>query len=187
NQQVFLLVAGAVSGEVTVNGALLNSAQGDKKVMEALESCGASVQTKGKEITVAKNNLKAFDFDATDCPDLFPPLVALAAYCSGTTSIKGVYRLAHKESDRAKTLKEEFTKMNVDIELQGDVMVIKGNKQIKGANVTSHNDHRIAMACAVAALSADGNTAINHAEAVNKSYPTFFEDLKKLKIDLQIS
>ena len=183
----FLLVAGAISGEVKVKGALLNSSQGDKKIMDALESCGASIHIKGKEIIVSKNNLNAFNFDATNCPDLFPPLVALAAYCKGTSTIKGVYRLAHKESDRAKTLKAEFAKMNVDVELNDDVMIIKGDNQVKGAKVTSHNDHRIAMACAVAALGAKGNTTISHAEAVKKSYPTFFEDLKKLKINLQIS
>lgn len=183
----FLLVAGAIAGEVTVNGALLNSSQGDKKIINALESCGASLVIKDKEITVTKNELKAFNFDATHCPDLFPPLVALAAYCKGTTTIKGVKRLLHKESDRAKTLKTEFAKMNVEIALNDDLMIIKGSKQVKGAKVTSHNDHRIAMACAVAGLGAKGNTIIHEADAVKKSYPLFFEDIKKLKANLQIS
>lgn len=183
----FLLVAGAIAGEVTVKEALLNSHQGDKKVVEALEACGASIEVKGREIKVAKRNLNAFNFDATDCPDLFPPLVALAAYCNGNTVIKGVNRLLHKESNRALTLKSEFAKMNVEIALNGDFMVVKGTKQLKGAKVTSHNDHRIAMACAVAALGAKGNTIINHADAVKKSYPDFFEDIKRLKANLQIS
>lgn len=183
----FLLVAGAIAGEVTVKGANFNSSQGDKKIIGALESCGASLRMNQKEITVRKNKLEAFNFDATHAPDLFPPLVALASYCKGTTTIKGVRRLLHKESDRAKTLKMEFSKMNVDIELSDDLMIIKGGNQINGAKVTSHNDHRIAMACAVAALGAHGNTVIHSAEAVKKSYPTFFEDLKMLKASLQIS
>jgi 3-phosphoshikimate 1-carboxyvinyltransferase len=183
----FLLVAGAISGEVTVKGANFNSTQGDRKIIDALESCGASVKMAQKEITVKKNNLVAFNFDATHSPDLFPPLVALAAYCKGTTTIKGVNRLLYKESDRASTLKAEFAKMNVGIELNGDLMIINGAKQIKGAKVTSHNDHRIAMACAVAALGAKGNTIIHGAEAVKKSYPAFFEDMKMLKTSLQIS
>ncbi|MDQ6904949.1 MAG: 3-phosphoshikimate 1-carboxyvinyltransferase [Bacteroidota bacterium] len=183
----FLLVAGAIAGEVTVKGANFNSSQGDKKIITALESCGASIHSDQKDITVRKNKLEAFNFDATHAPDLFPPLVALASYCKGTTTIKGVRRLLHKESDRAKTLKMEFAKMNVDIELNDDLMIIKGGNQIKGAKVTSHNDHRIAMACAVAALGAKGNTVIHAAEAVKKSYPTFFEDLKMLKASLQIS
>ena len=183
----FLLVAGAISGEVTVKGAHFNSTQGDRRIIDALESCGASVKIAQKEITVKKNNLVAFNFDATHSPDLFPPLVALAAYCKGTTTIKGVNRLLYKESDRASTLKTEFAKMNVGIELNGDLMIINGAKQIKCAKVTSHNDHRIAMACAVAALGAKGNTIIHGAEAVKKSYPGFFEDMKMLKTSLQIS
>jgi 3-phosphoshikimate 1-carboxyvinyltransferase len=183
----FLLVAGAIAGEVTVKGALLHSAQGDKKILDALEASGANIAIKNKEIVVKSDNLKAFDFDATNCPDLFPPLVALAAYCKGNTTIKGVHRLLHKESNRAKTLQNEFAKMHVEVELNNDLMIIKGGKQVKGAKVTSHNDHRIAMACAVAALGAKGKTIIHEADAVKKSYPSFFEDIKKLKANLQIS
>ncbi|MEP6950670.1 MAG: 3-phosphoshikimate 1-carboxyvinyltransferase [Ginsengibacter sp.] len=183
----FLLVSGAIAGNVSVSGADVNSSQGDKKIIDALKSCGASVHIDQKEITVKKNNLAGFNFDATHSPDLFPPLVALAAYCEGTTTIKGVNRLLHKESNRALTLKTEFAKMEVDIEINDDLMVIKGTKHAKGAEVTSHNDHRIAMACAVAALGAKGNTVIHAADAVKKSYPSFFEDLKMLKASLQIS
>ncbi|MDE3212455.1 MAG: 3-phosphoshikimate 1-carboxyvinyltransferase, partial [Bacteroidota bacterium] len=180
----FLLVAGAISGSVAVKGAFLNSSQGDKKILEALEASGAAIKVGKDEITVSQGNLRSFYFDATNSPDLFPPLVALAAYCQGTTTIKGVKRLLHKESDRAMTLQEEFGKMHVDIHLDNDLMQIKGGHQVHGAKVTSHNDHRIAMACAVAALKAKGNTTIREAEAVNKSYPAFFEDLTKLKVHL---
>ena len=183
----FLLVAGAIAGEVTVKNADTNSSQGDKRVINALESCGAQLHISKKEIKVAKNKLEPFDFDATHSPDLFPPLVALAAYCKGTSTIKGVSRLLHKESNRAKTLQSEFAKMKVDIVINGDLMLIKGANQIRGAKVSSHNDHRIAMACAVAALSAKGNTVISDADAVKKSYPTFFEDIKTLKASVQIS
>ncbi|HET7116765.1 MAG TPA: 3-phosphoshikimate 1-carboxyvinyltransferase, partial [Hanamia sp.] len=179
----FLLVAGAIAGEVTLKGADLNSAQGDKNIMEALYDCGAEVNIHQNDITIKKNNLKAFEFDATHCPDLFPPLVALAGYCEGSTTIKGVNRLLHKESNRAIALRDEFRKMNVEVELNGDFMTIYGGKELKGAKVSSHNDHRIAMATAVAALSAKGNTIIHDAEAVNKSYPGFYKDLKSLKKD----
>jgi 3-phosphoshikimate 1-carboxyvinyltransferase len=183
----FLLVSGAIAGEVTVKNADTNSAQGDKRVINAFESCGAKMLINKKEITVTKNKLEAFDFDATHTPDLFPPLVALASYCKGTSVIKGVNRLAHKESDRAKTLQSEFAKMKVEIVINDDLMLIKGGNQIKGAKVSSHNDHRIAMACAVAALGAKGQTIILEADAVKKSYPGFFEDIKKLKASVQIS
>jgi 3-phosphoshikimate 1-carboxyvinyltransferase len=124
--------------------------------------------------------LKAFTFDATDCPDLFPPLVALASFCTGTTVISGVGRLAHKESNRALTLQEEFGKMGVPIELQGDRMLVKGGEGVSGATVHSRHDHRIAMACAVAGLRAAGNIVIEEAQAIDKSYPDFYEHLQKL-------
>ncbi len=177
----FLLVAGAVAGGVTIKGADLNSSQGDKNIMEALYDCGAEVNIHEQEITVNKNILKAFDFDATHCPDLFPPLVALAGYCEGETTIKGVNRLLYKESNRAIALRDEFKKMNVEVELDGDLMTIHGGKVVTGAKISSHNDHRIAMATAVAALGAKGNTIIKDAEAINKSYPDFYKDLKSIK------
>jgi 3-phosphoshikimate 1-carboxyvinyltransferase len=124
--------------------------------------------------------MNAFYFDATDCPDLFPPLVALAAYCKGKTTIKGVSRLAHKESNRAITLQDEFDMMGVTIDLEGDDMIIHGGGIVKGADVHSHHDHRIAMACAVAGLKADSEMVIEDAQAVKKSYPDFWQDLEKL-------
>lgn len=182
----FLLVAGAVGGEITLIGGDLNSAQGDKNIMQALYNSGANVKVSGKEITVKKTGLKGFEFDATDCPDLFPPLVALAAYCKGKTMIKGVNRLLFKESNRALSLRDEFQKMNVVVELDGDWMTVNGGGEVKGATVSSQNDHRIAMATAIAALGAKGSTLIEHADAVNKSYPGFYEDLKSIKVNADL-
>jgi 3-phosphoshikimate 1-carboxyvinyltransferase len=177
----FLLVAAAVAGKAEVHHLNTQSAQSDKAIMEALEKAGAEILPGVFTMIVVKQELKAFEIDATDCPDLFPPLVALAANCKGITKIKGVSRLAHKESDRGITLQQEFAKMGIKIDLEGDVMLIHGGTGIKG-NVTvfSHNDHRIAMACAVAALTADGAVTIESAEAINKSYPEFYEHLETL-------
>ena len=176
----FLLVAGAIAGPITVRGLDLNSTQADKAVLEALMNANAAIAMEAKGIKVHPDKMNGFDFDATDCPDLFPPLVALAAYCKGKTRIKGVNRLTHKESNRALTLQEEFGKMNVKIELKDDFMTIHGSSVVNGAEVHSHHDHRIAMALAVAALKANGETIINEAEAVKKSYPDFYDDLKIL-------
>lgn len=176
----FLLVAAAIAGEITIKGLDLNSRQGDKNIMDALYACGAFVKINKESITVKRDKLQPFTFDATHCPDLFPPLVALAAYCDGTTTITGVHRLLHKESNRAVALRDEFLKMNLKIEISGDRMAIHGKGILKGESVSSHNDHRIAMACAVAGLAAKGNTTIYSAEAVSKSYPDFYLDLKKL-------
>jgi 3-phosphoshikimate 1-carboxyvinyltransferase len=176
----FLLVAGAIAGPIMVRGLDLTSTQADKAIVDALMAANAGIAMEAKGIKLVQAAMNAFDFDATDCPDLFPPLVALAAYCKGQTSIKGVSRLTHKESNRALTLQEEFGKMGITIELNDDVMVIHGGNGVKGANVHSRHDHRIAMACAVAALKADGETAIEEAGAVKKSYPDFYDDLEKL-------
>jgi 3-phosphoshikimate 1-carboxyvinyltransferase len=179
----FLLVAGAIGGEVTVKGLDVFSTQADKAILQVLQLCKAHVSISEEEIVVKKNRLQPFVFDATDCPDLFPPMVALAAYCEGKSVIYGTHRLAAKESDRAKTLQDVFGKMGIKIILQeDDAMIIEGGKII-GAIVSSHHDHRIAMAAAVAALGAEGNIEISEADAINKSYPYFFEDLKKLAIN----
>lgn len=177
----FLLVAGAIAGNIAVQGLDVNSTQADKAILQALKDCGCFLsENENCIIRVAFAPLRAFHFDATDCPDLFPPLVALASYCSGTTTIKGVSRLAHKESDRATTLQQEFKKMGVEIALQGDTMFINGKNKLNSVIVRSHHDHRIAMACAVAALKANGEVIIEEAEAVNKSYPDFYNHLQQL-------
>ena len=176
----FLLVAGAIAGPIMVRGLDLTSTQADKAIVDALMAANAGIAMEAKGIKLTRAEMNAFEFDATDCPDLFPPLVALAAYCKGDTTIKGVSRLTHKESNRALTLQEEFGKMGVKIELKDDVMIVHGGNGVKGAKVHSRHDHRIAMACAVAALKADGETEIEEAGAVKKSYPDFYDDLEKL-------
>lgn len=206
----FLLVAGAIAGPIKLKGLQLNSTQADKKIMEALLSAKANMKQAEDEILIGpsadvsshnannnsdnnsnnsnvySNGLIAFEFDATDCPDLFPPLVALASVCNGVTKIKGVSRLAHKESDRGLTLQTEFAKMGVKIDLLGDEMLIYGGATIQAATVFSQHDHRIAMACGVAALVANGPIEITEAEAINKSYTDFFKHLQQLgaKVDL---
>ena len=176
----FLLVAGAIAGQITVTGLDVFSTQADKAILQALSMSEAVMSVEEKQIVIGPGRLKAFHFDATDCPDLFPPLVALAACCEGTTVIEGVSRLAHKESNRGLTLQKEFGKMGIEVILQDDLMLVKGGNGLKGANVHSNHDHRIAMACAVAALRADGDTIIGEADAINKSYPDFYEHLKTL-------
>jgi 3-phosphoshikimate 1-carboxyvinyltransferase len=182
----FLLVAGAIAGSITVSELDINSTQADKKILEALKNCGAKVSFYNNDVSVSPplGGGEAFHFDATDCPDLFPPLVALAAYCKGTTIIKGVSRLAHKESNRGLTLQEEFAKFGVEIMLEDDIMKINGGNGLKGTTVYSRHDHRIAMACAVAALKAQGQTTIKDADAVGKSYLNFYEHLKRLGVSV---
>lgn len=182
----FLLVAGAIAGDIIVKGLDVYSTQADKAVLQALIDSGCRISIQSEQIEIGPMPLKAFHFNATDCPDLFPPLVALAAYCDGTTVIEGVSRLAHKESNRALTLQDEFGKLGIEITLQDDLMLIKGGTGVKQAAVHSRHDHRIAMACAVAALKADGPVSISEAEAINKSYPNFYVHLQQLGATVNI-
>ncbi|MZP65429.1 MAG: 3-phosphoshikimate 1-carboxyvinyltransferase [Bacteroidales bacterium] len=174
----FLLVAGAINGDLKISGLRSESQQSDMAILNALQSAGALMLISGDTIEIKKSELKAFEFDATESPDLFPPLVALASYCKGVSRIKGSSRLIHKESNRAKALGEEFEKLGIKVSVSADVMSVEGGK-VRGAHVSSHEDHRIAMASAVAALGAEGRVYIKDAHCVGKSYPLFFEDLRR--------
>lgn len=178
----FLLVAGAIAGTVVVEGLDISSTQADKAILTALKQAGASLSVQSNRIKAgtALGKLTAFHFDATECPDLFPPLVALASYCHGRTIIKGATRLTHKESNRSITLQREFGKMGTTIEIEDDLMIVQGGAGLTGNTVHSHHDHRIAMACAVAALKAVGKTIIEEAEAIAKSYPDFYLNMQQL-------
>jgi 3-phosphoshikimate 1-carboxyvinyltransferase len=175
----FLLVAGAIGGNIKVTGLKRDTLQSDIAILDALRSAGANISFINDDVEVSRSELKSFEFDATHSPDLFPPLVALASYCDGVSRIKGVSRLKHKESDRAETLKKEFAKMNILIETVDDVMTISGGNPV-GAHVESHEDHRIAMALAVTSLLADSEVFLRDSQCISKSYPDFYRDIRSL-------
>ena len=180
-----MLFRSAIWGDLTIRGLNPGSVQGDKKILEALSSCGANVcEKEGSYHIVRKPPLKPFQIDATHCPDLFPPLAVLASYCTGTSSIKGVHRLIHKESNRAWAIQKELTHMGVPVSLEADCMRIKG-KQPTGGTFHAHNDHRMAMAGAILALGAQSPVTITGSEAVGKSYPAFFNTLKNLHAKIE--
>ena len=183
----FLLVAAALAGPLEIKGLNLFSTQADKAIVSAIEAAGASVHSGQQKILITPAKLQGFQFDATECPDLFPPLVTLGSYCSGVTILKGIHRLTHKESNRALSLQEQFGKMGVEIRLENDNMIILGGRKIKKAVVHSSHDHRIAMACAIAALNAEGPIEIEHAEAVDKSYPDFYQHLQLAGVSLSLA
>ncbi|MBR5585045.1 MAG: 3-phosphoshikimate 1-carboxyvinyltransferase [Alistipes sp.] len=177
-----IMVAAAIAGEVTVNNISTLSRQADTAIIRALERAGASIIIEESTITVAHRDLEAFEFDATQCPDLFPALVALAAAAKGVTTLRGVGRLRGKESDRGEVLRSEYAKLGIDIEIDYDedeMRVVGG--QIEAAEVDSHDDHRIAMSLAISALRTDNEIVIKNSDCVSKSYPSFFADLESLK------
>lgn len=176
-----LLVAGAVAGEVCIENLSALSKQADTAVLDALARAGAEVTIEGDSITAARRELHGFEFDATQCPDLFPALAVLAAAAEGETTLYGTSRLTHKESNRAETIAEEFSKIGIAVDIsEENIMRIRGGK-IHATEVESHNDHRIAMALAVAGLISDGVMQIHGAECVAKSYPDFFEQLESIR------
>ena len=185
----FLLVAAALSGDVTVQNLYGNTKQPDSCILKTLTLVGAAISVSEQEVSLSKDSttLRPFNFDAGESPDLVPPLVALAAQCNGISMIYGINRLKIKESSRAEALQQEFARIGVHIDLADDTMKIHGGTlAVEEDVVHAHNDHRIAMALAVAACSADKPLTIEGAECVSKSYPNFFADLKKLRVGVTI-
>ena len=178
-----LIVAAAIAGDLKIKGLNPNSAQADRAILSVLELIGTKYhfETDNTLIVSKNNNLQPFKFDATNCPDLFPVLAALAANCNGKTEITGVHRLTHKESNRALAIQTELGKLGINIDIEDDKMLISGGK-INGGTASACNDHRMAMSLALCALNASEVVTIEGTECVSKSYPEFFDDLKAITI-----
>ena len=171
--------------EVCVSGLSLTSKQGDKAILQLLEQFGASIKKAEAEdglsdITVSPSPLKGIEINAADIPDLVPILSLAAAVAEGTTIIRGAGRLRLKESDRLQTVTDLLGTLGADIRQTDDGLIINGKPSLQGGMVSSCRDHRIAMTAAIAAAVSDGPVTILGAEAVNKSYPTFWQDFEKL-------
>ncbi|GAB5416571.1 MAG: 3-phosphoshikimate 1-carboxyvinyltransferase [Crocinitomicaceae bacterium] len=175
----FHVVGAALSGEIELKGLNPNSAQADKAIVDAVALAGAKVGWEDGTLLVSEGARKAFEFDATHCPDLFPPLAALAACCEGTSKFTGVSRLASKESNRGLTIQSELKKLGIQVDLDGDEMFVTGG-QVQAGRIDSQNDHRIAMMGGILATKSTGPIEITNPEAVNKSYPAFFKDLTQI-------
>ena len=189
------LVAGAIFGDVEVEGLDTQSLQADISIMDILMDAGASMsQLEGDTPTtgpihVARAPLCAFETDLNNCPDLFPIVAVLAAFCPGESRIRGVERLRHKETDRAAAIVDMLTQMGVPVQVDEDEMTIEGmalpqrlltGNLLKGGRYTSHADHRMVMALKVAALGADGPVDIDDTACVAKSFPGFNDLFDKL-------
>jgi 3-phosphoshikimate 1-carboxyvinyltransferase len=179
----FWLCAGAIGkGGITCAGLDLRSRQGDRAVLDILAKFGANIEIKesDSEVTVSGGNLRGIEIDARDIPDLVPVLAVVAAAAEGTTVIRGAARLRTKESDRLAAVCALLRALGADAAETDDGLVIRGGAALKGARVSSCGDHRIAMSAAVAASVCEGAVVIQGAQAVNKSYPRFFDDLRSL-------
>ena len=180
-------VAGAVFGRTEIAGLDMTSLQADLSIMDILVDAGASLsQTDGDQgiICVQRAPLTAFVTDVSHCPDLFPIVSVLAAFCQGRSRIAGVDRLAHKESDRGQAILQMLSQMGVEASVEGNAMIIEGyplaqrcltGRLLKGGKYTSWHDHRMVMALKVAGLGADSRIEIDDEECVGKSFPDFME------------
>lgn len=181
SNSAFFLTAGAVSGRVTVTGLDVSSVQGDKQILTILKEMGAEITVEQGSITVKKGDLHGINIDARNIPDLVPIIsVAAAAANDGETVITGAERLKIKESDRLTAVYESFKALGVDISKTDDGLVINKTGIVGGGAVSGYNDHRMVMALSVLSAVSSGDIILRGAEAVNKSYPNFFEDFSSL-------
>jgi len=178
----FLLAAAAVTpSKVKVKNLDRHSIQGDRAILDIMAEMGSKVRAGDECVEVqGGQRLNAIEVDARDTPDLVPVCAVLACYSKGGSRIYNAKRLRYKESDRLASLHLELKKMGAEITMKEDELIIRGPCTMHGATINPHNDHRIAMACAVAALGARGETKIQNSECVSKSYPRFFDDLRLL-------
>ena len=183
----YLLALGAVLGEVTVANLNPESLQGDKIVLNLLKDMGAQVLVSGNTVTVQKSELRAITTDLSDCIDLLPTLAVLAAVADGVNRFTGIGRARLKESNRVAALREGLTRMGIKVIEGTDSLTIVGSRP-EGSVIDSHDDHRIAMAFGILGLRA-GETTIDGAECVTKTYPEFWDILKglggKVKLDVK--
>lgn len=176
----FFLCAAAISGDVRVTNLSADSLQGDKKIAGILAQFGADVSIEKNSVTVKSNELHGFDIDASQIPDLVPVLAATAAFAGGTTKIYNASRLRLKESDRLFAVSHALKNIGADVTELDDGLIISGKPNaVYSGTADSFNDHRIAMSLAVASANG-GRINITNCQAVNKSYPSFFEDFKSL-------
>ena len=185
------LTAGAIFGQVAVEGLDTKSLQADLTILDILVDAGASLSQEEESgiIHVRKAPLRGFETDASNCPDLFPVLSVLAAFCEGTSRIGGVGRLANKESDRAAAIVDMLTRMGVRASIKGDKLQVEGHSLarrsltgtlLRGGQYTSWHDHRMVMALKIAALGADGPVVIDDETCVAKSFPDFAQLYERL-------
>ncbi len=176
----FPLAAGALTGEVTVGNLDPSDAQGDRAFLDILKAMGARVEWRGTDLRCACAGLHGTDIDLGDAPDLFPMVAVLCACAEGSSRIHNAAHVRLKESDRIAATAAFLKDMGADVQETPDGCVIRGGRPLRGAAVDSHDDHRILMAAAVAAMVADGETIISDGQCHRISYPGFVQDMRSL-------
>lgn len=180
SQGAFWLVAGAIGEEMSCKNLNINSLQGDKEIINIIKYMGGIININNDCIKVISSKLKGIVIDASEIPDLVPILAVAGTVSSGVTKIINAKRVRIKECDRLHAIACELNKIGGEVEELEDSLIIKGNKKLKGGIVDSWNDHRIAMAMAVASTVCEESLIINNSKAVEKSYPNFWEEFRNV-------
>ena len=181
----FLMAAAAVTrSKIQIFGLPRDGADPDSAIVEVLGRMGFMTRFTSDALQLEGRELKAVNADITNCPDLGPVIAVLGCYAEGETRITGAGRLRYKESDRLSAIKSELRVLGAEIGETGNDLAISGPVSLHGGTIDSHGDHRIAMALSIAALNASGPVVIKNAECVNKSYPTYFDDIRALGVDV---
>lgn len=180
SQAAFFMTAAALGEEIIIDNLTTASAQGDKECVNIYRRFGAEVEETDGKIIIRPNRLVGIEIDAENIPDTVPALAVAAALAEGRTVIKGAARLRIKECDRLAAMTNGLTRLGAKIQETADGLMIDGVKSLAGGEAEGYNDHRIVMSLAVAAVRSEGDITISDMESVNKSYPSFFEDYKKL-------
>ena len=178
----FPLVAAAVTGgEVQIPNLDFNDAQGDKMIFDYMAEMGVEIETKDNITTVkGPKKLKAFDIDLNATPDALPILAVAGACAEGTSYLRNVPQARLKETDRIFCMAAELRKMGAAVEEFHDGMAITGSRLQGSRELDSYKDHRIAMALAIAAMAANGESVIRDAECADVTYPDFIRDFRNL-------
>jgi 3-phosphoshikimate 1-carboxyvinyltransferase len=176
----FPLCAAAINGEIEIEGLNPNSFHADKAILNVFTQAGIAYKYEAGCLNVKKTQIRGFEFNAKQCPDLIPALIILAVFANGKSLIRGAERLLHKESSRAFVMQKELRKAGVKINVDGDLISIEGGQKANASVFEVHGDHRIAMALSVLALNLNGTSIINGSETVKKSYPEFFMEISGL-------
>lgn len=175
----FWLCAGAIGGNVCINNLNYNSLQGDRLIVDYLKRFGANIEINENSVNATNSKLHGTDIDVSKTPDLLPILAVVASAAEGKTTLYNAKHLRYKESDRLTATTEVINSLGGKVTEIEDKLEIYG-KELVGGVVDSHNDHRIVMSAAIASTLCTGETTILNADAVNKSYPSFFNDYKLL-------
>ena len=188
----FIMVAAIISrksSHVIINNLNVHNSQGDKKIIEILKEMGANIEYNEENSQIILNGnlnkypLKGIEVDCQEIPDLFPVLSVLGAFAKGKTVLYNASNVRLKESNRMSAIARELSKMGVQVAEEEDKLIVHHCDNLKGTLIDHENDHRIAMACVIAALYADSISKVKNIEIVRDSYPHFIDDLKKLGVN----